>query len=261
MPMDCKTATPLLHAYLDGELDRRAVDEVESHLESCRDCASQLGVIEAVRKVVREGAPRYKAPASLRARLQSSEESSQPERQAYRANKQQWWAMAASLVVAFVLGAGTMRLHTGDVAGEGAQQAFVHDLLASHLRALAATSPVDVVSSNRHTVKPWFAGKVGQSPPVRDFAAEGFPLVGGRIDYVGDQRIPVLAYSHGPHLIDVYMLMPAPGDSERSLQQVRGYRVAPARIQDHAAWIVSDVDEQEFLRFRQLLESSETVAP
>ena len=259
--MDCKTARPLLHAYLDGELDRRAVDEVESHLGSCRDCTRELAAIEQLRKTVKQAAPRHAAPASLRDRLQSLEESSEHERLAHVASGPRWWAMAASLLLAFALGAGSMLWHARGVGEAGAQQAIVRDLLASHLRALAAASPVDVLSSNRHTVKPWFAGKVGQSPPVRDFSAEGFALMGGRIDYVGDQRVAVLAYSHGQHLIDVYVLAPAAGDLERSPLEIRGYRLAPVRIQDFAAWIVSDMDAQEFTRFRALLASNATPAP
>jgi anti-sigma factor RsiW len=125
------------------------------------------------------------------------------------------------------------------------------------LRALATASPVDVVSSNRHTVKPWFAGKVGQSPPVRDFAAQGFELVGGRIDYVGNERVPVLVYSHGKHLIDVYMLPAKPGSAGAAPLMVQGYRLATVTIQDRSAWIVTDTDEKELARFTQLLTSNE----
>lgn len=257
--MDCKTATPLLHAYLDGELDRRAVDELESHLEGCRECTRELAALEQLSKVVRQGALRHTAPASLRARLQSADESMEREAPSQKRGIKnlQWWAMAASVLFAFALGAGSTRWHASYVADTNAEQAFTHDLLASHLRALAAASPVDVVSSNRHTVKPWFAGKVGQSPPVRDFASEGFELVGGRIDYVGDQRVPVLVYNHGKHLIDVYMLPAKPGSAGGPPLMVQGYRLATVNIQGRSAWIVTDMDGKELARFSQLLASNE----
>jgi mycothiol system anti-sigma-R factor len=255
--MDCRTAAPLLHPYLDGELDRASVDTLEAHLAHCPDCARELATLEALRKVIREGAPRHAAPPSLRNRLQTSrEDSAQPMSTRGRAAPG-WWAIAASLLVAFGLGAGSMVWRTAQMAATNSEHAFAHDLFASHLRALAAASPVDVVSSNRHTVKPWFAGKIGISPPVRDLSAEGFPLVGGRIDYVGEQRVAVLAYSHGQHLIDVYLLPSGQGDFGQSPLLIQGYRLAPIQLQGQTAWVVADVDEHEFARFKQALTTTE----
>jgi mycothiol system anti-sigma-R factor len=259
--MDCRTALPLLHAYLDGELERASVNDVEAHLERCPDCARELASLEALRKTVREGAPRHAAPAALRARLQAIKEVSTQDTRAPGITNQHWWAIAASLLLAFAVGAGSMAWHASRLAENVDRQALIHDLLASHLRALAAASPVDVVSSNRHTVKPWFAGKIGQSPPVLDLAAEGFELVGGRIDYVGDQRVAVLAYRHGQHLIDVYLLTANRGDIEQRTLTIDGYRVAPIRLQGQPAWVVADIDEQEFARFRRVLAAAETPAP
>src|SRR5262249_48881580 len=119
-----------------------------------------------------------------------------------------------------------------------------------HWRALAAASPVDVVSSDRHTVKPWFAGKVAQAPLVLDFADRGFPLVGGRIDYVGTPRVPVLVYRHGQHGIDRFVL---PQSVVAPTAQQQGYAVDPVRLGDQPAAVVSDMDRQELAKFEQLL--------
>jgi anti-sigma factor RsiW len=127
---------------------------------------------------------------------------------------------------------------------------LAHDVFASHWRALAATSPVDVVSSDRHTVKPWFAGKVAQTPPVQDFADHGFPLAGGRIDYVGDTRVPVLVYKHGQHVIDVFVL---PGGTSLSSTMEQGYRLDTVSFGGQLAAVVSDMDVVEAEKLTALL--------
>ena len=259
--MDCKTAAVLLHAYLDREMDRVAQSELEAHLEGCADCARELASLEALGKVVRQGAPRYTAPASLRAQLLAAKDAGDQKEPLSEMHQPRWWAMAAAVALAFVLGAGVMTWRSSYVAESSTRQALLHDLLTSHLRALAATSPVDVISSNRHTVKPWFAGKIGQSPPVQDFVAEGYQLVGGRMDYVGEQRVAVLAYSRGQHVIDVYLLPATAREIEQRPVQVRGFWMAAARVQDQTAWVVADINDQDFTRFLRLLSSPETATP
>ncbi len=249
--MDCKNAASLLHPYLDGELDRATVDELESHLQHCAQCARQLASLEALRKVVREGAPRFAAPSSLRQRLERLD-ARQEGRGAPVRSAPQRWALAASVLAAFLLGVGSTRWYVGRVDAGAERQALVRDLLSSHLRALASANPVDVVSTSRHTVKPWFAGRIAQSPPVVDLEAEGFPLVGGRIDYVDGQRVAVLVYGHGEHLIDLYVL-PAARSNGAAPVVVSGYRVEPVQVQDQRAWIVADVDAQELAKFTQAL--------
>lgn len=253
--MDCKDAAPLLHAYLDDELDRAAIDEIELHIERCDKCARELASLQTLRKVVKEGAPRLVAPASLRAKVLAAGGAEEKRRDSIRVSVAPRWALAASFLVAFLLGAVSMQWFASRAALDvsDGRQALVHDLLSSHLRALAAANSVDVVSTNRHTVKPWFAGKIGQSPLVLDLAAEGFPLVGGRIDYVDNQRVAVLVYGHGQHLIDVYVLPATAEDLERMPRVVDGYRIAAMRVQQQPVWIVGDIDEQEFARFKGLL--------
>src|SRR5262249_20999139 len=113
-------------------------------------------------------------------------------------------------------------------------------------------TPVDVVSSDRHTVKPWFAGKVAQAPPVRDFAEQGFALVGGRIDYLGGARVPVLVYRHGQHLIDVFALSPGSATPGASVRQA-GYTLRFVSLDGAPAAIVSDMDGGELAAFARLL--------
>lgn len=245
--MRCEAARPQLESYVDGELDRSSVDEIEAHLSSCSACRAQLAALEQLRTALRS-APRHRAPAELRQRLAQIDELPRLEstpRYPYRAR---WWAMAASLLLGLAIGAGFTGWRGNTSAG--AQQLLARDLLASHLRALAAASPLDVISEDRHTVKPWFAGKIGESPPVIDPKSEEFPLLGGRIDYVGERRTAVVVYGHRKHVIDVYM---TPGPLEANGMELNGYSLTPCRLGGQSAWIVSDIDADSLRRFSGLI--------
>jgi anti-sigma factor RsiW len=193
---------------------------------------------------VRSEAPHYAAPASLRERIREASPIVQRPRRVPA-----WWRLAAACLVAFVAGVAVTRF-----ARPPADDQLSRDLFASHWRALAATSPVDVVSSDRHTVRPWFAGKLAQAPLVHDFADQGFPLVGGRIDYAGSERVPVLVYRHDRHLIDVYV-MKDDASSGRAARR-EGYALVWSRLDGQPAAIVSDLDAQELARFSALLDAA-----
>jgi anti-sigma factor RsiW len=252
--MECKTALTLLEPYLDKELDRAEARELEAHVDGCADCRAALTKLDELRLALRDAALRYPAPQALRDRIKaaaSAAASAQSVRTAWHAAPV--WRIAAACVLAF--GAGGVSVHMWNSGQEAAaaQAQIGRDLFASHWRALAATSPVDVVSSDRHTVKPWFAGKVADSPLVQDFADQGFPLVGGRIDYIGTQRVAVLVYRHGQHVIDVFVLPQATAAGKSS--QTQGYTLDAITLGNQPAAIVSDMDQQELVRFAQLLAS------
>ncbi|MGA7438039.1 MAG: anti-sigma factor [Luteibacter sp.] len=254
--MDCKTASDLLPLYFDGELDRATSREFEAHLDECTACQATLVELDALRRALRHDVPRYSAPDTLRARIEKSAEAT-PMRPVARRRPRAWLALAASWVLAFVAGGVTLGMwnHASVAGNEEAQ--LTRDLFASHLRALAATSPIDVVSTDQHTVKPWFAGKVAIAPVVQDFAAEGYALIGGRIDYAGGERVPVLVYKHGKHFIDVFVLPWKAGPESRNEIQSEGYVLETTSLGGQAAAIVSDMDRGELTRFRDLLSAAE----
>ncbi|HUQ12438.1 MAG TPA: zf-HC2 domain-containing protein [Steroidobacteraceae bacterium] len=250
--MNCEAARPQLEAYLDGELDRSSVDALEGHLATCAACRGELASLEELRTALR-ALPAHHAPADLRARLAAVADLpvvGMP-RSAPRTTV---WRMAAAVSsgiaagVLLTIGASQWNGAGRGASGDGALLA--RDLLASHLRALAASSAVDVVSEDRHTVKPWFAGKIGVSPPVVDLQAEDFPLLGGRIDYVADQRTAVIVYGHRKHVIDVFM---APGAAHARASESQGHALTPCVLAGQSAWIVSDIDADSLRRFRSLL--------
>lgn len=250
--MDCKDAMRLLEPYLDGELDRDEARALEAHVDACADCRAALAGLGRLRHAVRTEAPRHAAPASLRARI-GGESAPQIPRAVRSRRVPAWWRLAAACLVAFLAG-GLFTWAWRPSPADGREQ-VARDLFASHWRALAATSPVDVVSSDRHTVRPWFAGKLPQAPLVRDFVDEGFPLVGGRIDYAGTQRMPVLVYRHDKHLIDVFVL---PDDAPIDTTPMRreGYTLVWGTLDDQRAAIVSDLDRVELARFSSLLNAA-----
>ena len=238
--MNCETTLPLLEAYLDNELDRADAREVEAHLDTCEACRNALGKLDDVRRALRDGALKFTAPPGLRERIAATQLAN-----ADRTHRPRWFSVAAACALAF--GAGGVSMH---LLNSPQRDQTAHDVFASHWRALAATSPIDVVSSDRHTVKPWFAGKVAQTPVVQDFADHGFALYGGRIDYVGDTRVPVLVYKHGQHIIDVFVL---PTGTSLSSSTDQGYRLDTVDLGGQPAAIVSDMDAAETAKLRDLL--------
>jgi anti-sigma factor RsiW len=253
--MDCKAAHDLLSLYFDGELDRAASREFEMHLDECADCRATLIELDALRRTLREDAPRYSAPEALRARIQKhAVTSAAPE--SSRRTSYRWLALAASWVLAFVAGGAMMTTwHHASNAGYAESQ-LTRDLFASHWRALAATSPIDVVSTDQHTVKPWFAGKIAIAPVVQDFADQGYALIGGRIDYVGNERVPVLVYRHGKHLIDVFVLPQTITPAIAKPIQVQGYVLDVVNLGGQPAAIVSDMGQAELEKFSGLLSAT-----
>lgn len=262
--MDCKTASELLPLYFDGELDRATSRELEAHLDGCAECRDALIGLDSLRTTLREETPRHTAPELLRARIRkdiaqreapvpaASPVASAPT----RSRQLRWLAVAASWVVMFAAGGAWMSMRGTTTANDEAQNQITRDVFAGHWRALAANSPFDVVSTDQHTVKPWFAGKIAVAPVVQDFAAQGYALLGGRIDYVGSQRVPVLVYQHGHHLIDVFVLSPDHAPALNHPVQSQGYVQETVMLGAQPAAVVSDMGEAELAHFVQLLGSA-----
>ena len=249
--MDCKTAASLIEAYLDNELDRADARELEAHLESCVACRTALERLDELRRALRAADLRYTAPAALRERIAVSARVADSARR----TPPQWLRYAAACVLAFGAGGLSLQLWNTTHTANAVSAQLDRDLFAAHWRALAATSPMDVVSTDQHTVKPWFAGKVPESPLVRDFASQGFPLAGGRIDYVGGTRVPVLVYQHGEHWIDVFVF--ASDIAPPQASQVQGYRLVPIRLGAQPAAVVTDMDTVELDKLVVLLSTTD----
>jgi anti-sigma factor RsiW len=244
--MNCEEARRLLPAYADGELELGQALAFEQHLQGCAECAAALRGHKGLSAAVR-GLPYHRAPDTLRARLHRqlapSEAAPVPPRRVELGR----WAMpiAAGLVMAIGLDFG--------LAARRADEGLRQELVAAQVRSLQVEHLNDVASTDQHTVKPWFAGKLDYAPPVRDLAAQGYPLVGGRLDYIGHREVAALVYHHRKHTINLYV-WPAQGEDALSpaSQSREGYSLVHWRGEGMEYWAVSDLNAGELKEFGQL---------
>jgi anti-sigma factor RsiW len=236
----------LLNAYIDGELDPAHVLEFEQRLAADRPLADERARIEALRGAMRERLPRETASPALRRRVAAIARP-RPFAADWGAGRgwgAKWGAMAASIAVAFAAGS----VATFVALGPGSHEPVPELLVASHVRALMASQPIDVASSDRHTVKPWFNGKLPQSPRVVDLTAQGFSLVGGRIDVIALTPAPTLVYRVRQHVISLTAL-PASLRTSGAIRPIDGYNVVEWTDGPLAYWAVSDVAAPELENF------------
>jgi anti-sigma factor (TIGR02949 family) len=239
-----------LDAYVDGELEPGDARELETHLKECGDCARLHDARVALSAAIRKQVPALRAPDALRSRVRATLRDAAGTRGAAR-----WLALAASLTVVAL---GSWRL----ALSRAGEDALAGQVLASHVRSLMPGHLTDVVSSDQHTVKPWFNGKLDFSPPVYDFAGRGFPLIGGRLDYVGGRPVAALVYGRRQHLINV-LLWPATRGSVGGPSPVatrQGYHLLQWTTPDYAYWVVSDLGITELRDFAQLVQQADSAA-
>lgn len=243
-----------LEAHFDNELSAPEAADIDAHVEQCAECRAQLQDLAQMRASLRQDLPQYRVPPALRARLSRAldQESGAASRKASRAP---FWAGAfggaCATAIAAVLAFVIFIPPPGNV--------LVNDLVSSHLRSLMPDHLIDVVSTDKHTVKPWFAGHADVSPAVADFEPQGYRLLGGRADYVDRQRAAVIVYQHGAHLINVFSW----ADDRRSLPRNltrNGYELIFWRSGNLDYCAVSDTAPEELRRLVGLLQGLGTGA-
>jgi anti-sigma factor RsiW len=230
---------PLLHAYLDGELDPVNSVALEARLAGDPRLAAEFARLDALRRLIREALPHEAPPADLRARIEAVI-GARPRRDF------SWRALAAAMAVAAVIAGSSTALLVGTTATEMVRQQVV----AGHVRAVMATRPVDVASADQRVVRPWFAGRLAEPPHVVDLAAAGFPLLGARLDVVGASAVPTLVYQDGKHMISVTTVPVAAGAALAPVHsKVRGYNVTRWVENGECYWVVSDAGVDDLDRF------------
>jgi anti-sigma factor RsiW len=241
-----------MDAYLDSELAGKDALEMEKHIAGCADCTRLTADRKALRAAIAAHAPRVRAPDALRARVKSSlraavDDPGLPLRRSAWTRSWRPLAVAASLVVVAV---GSWRL----ALRQAEANRIADDVLTSHVRSLMPGHLTDVPSSDQHTVKPWFNGRLDFSPPVDDFAAQGYPLIGGRLDYVNGRGVAALVYGRRRHVINVFVW---PGSNPITLARPadrQGYHTVVWRSREYVYWAVSDVATPELEAFAGLIQ-------
>jgi mycothiol system anti-sigma-R factor len=252
--MSCEhTAT--LHGYLDGELDAARSTEFERHLESCPACVAELETQETLRSSFQHAQLRERAPSSLRQAInqQFRPQTSAQAAPASAARSWTWLAVAAGLLLAAIIGFRYLSFSSSNQA----ESVLAAQIVDAHLRSLQPGHLVDVISSDQHTVKPWFDGKLEFAPPVRDFAADGFPLQGGRLDAIGGRTVAALVYGRRKHEVNLFVWPAATSHvtSETTLRagEQSGYHWIRWEKDGMEFWLVSDVAADDLIQLQQLL--------
>lgn len=250
--MACENKS-LLHAYLDGELDLVRNMEFEKHLQTCQACAGELHEHQSLRQSLRAANLYEPASASLRNRVRAALPAEIPLKPALirRPTPVEWLAIAAAIIIAIFFGAKVVP----NFDGQKHSDQLAQEIVSSHIRSLQPGHLYDVQSTDQHTVKPWFDGKLDFAPPVVNLADQGFPLVGGRLDYLNNRNVAALVYQRQKHLINVFVW---PGDSKSAklpeTQTIQGYNMV---FWWHAGMYfcaASDLNLAELHQFANLLQ-------
>jgi anti-sigma factor RsiW len=230
----------LIHAYLDGELDPVDALEMERRISADPALAAECERIKALRSAMQANFPRQAPPAALRARIESQIGIGKA------ASAPSWRALAASIAIAALLASGSTWL----ALDRYRQDPVPAIVVAAHVRGLMAPSATDVTSSDTHTVKPWFSGRIPQAPRVIDLAGAGFPLAGGRIDVIGRAPSPTLVYTRRKHVISV-IAVAAPGEADSAPTNIGadGYNIIRWTEGGVTYWAVSDLNSKELWEF------------
>ncbi|HEV2171863.1 MAG TPA: anti-sigma factor [Candidatus Binatus sp.] len=253
--MTCDDARVLMHALLDDELELATALEVQRHIEGCPDCTRKFDSLTAMRSRLKDEAFRSEAPPALKEKIRRAVASSPASRrESYPSLRGAWARRTLRIAVPMAVGAMLAVAIAPRVIRLGPNQDLANEVVSSHVRSLMGSHLMDVASTDQHTVKPWFNGKLDFSPPVNDFAKDGFPLVGGRLDYIGSRPVAALVYQHAKHVINVFM-WPSAGDTTTAerIETEHGYNVEQLIVGGMNCWVVSDLNPQELDKFAELI--------
>ncbi len=255
--MECKNAQTLIDGYLDGELDLARNLEIEDHFHECALCSRTYNDRRALRDRLKTGAVYFKAPADLQKRIQRSLRQAAKAESLPRRLSWSWVRVAAPLAAAALVVLTLVPFFRGP----SPEEILTQEVLSGHVRSLMANHLADVPSSDQHTVKPWFNGKLDFSPPVEDLAKMGFPLVGGRLDYLNNRPVAALVYQRDKHLINVF-IWPANKSTDPSGASAtrQGYNLFHWTKSGMNFWVVSDLERGQLEKFVEMLKAPPSIS-
>jgi anti-sigma factor RsiW len=261
--MNCAECEVLLHALIDGELDAGHARDVEAHAAHCPACAEKLQAFRAMREAIAEADLKEFAPANLRSRIEAAlplpasslsapsviapRQFFQPSRRTFFGGFAVGTAVSAALAASLVL----------TVVRNDEQQTIADEVVSAHIRSLQPGHLMDVETSDQHTVKPWFNGKLDVAPPVIDLTAEGFTLLGGRLDYIDGEPVASVVYRRRKHVINLFVAQRLGAkDAGTKIRTVQGYNVRHWSEQGLDFWAVSDLAADELAEFVQKISAA-----
>jgi len=248
--MNCDIADELRNAYVDGELDLITEVDLEKHIAACTDCTREIKALRDLRHSFADLSLRFEASAEIRDNVRSvlPSASHQPDQVGVRRTWVRWMPVfatsaALTLVIAFLV----FR------SGPSNDDLVANELVSDHVRSMMVNHLSDVTSTDQHTVKPWFDGKLDYAPPVTDLASQGFPLTGGRLDYAAGRPVAALVYQRKLHPINLFIFPTSDADSAPKVSSRQGFNVVHWTRQGMTFWAVSDLNLDELQQFAQLL--------
>lgn len=255
--MNCQESHRLIQAYADQQLAPPEAQMMAAHLAECAACRAELLQLNSLHGLLKTNATQHVAPAHLRQRIQSALREQITPRPVPSIG---WWQRLARLPWAWInLGMASACAVALAVAlilpsVNSGEDALAQELTDSHFRSLLVDHLADVASSDQHTVKPWFTGKLDFSPPVYDFAQQDYPLIGGRLDYVGQRTVAALAYRHKRHVLNLF-IWPAKDAGRTDVQHLsrQGYQLRHWTQAGMQYWLISDMNVAELKGFESLL--------
>jgi anti-sigma factor (TIGR02949 family) len=249
--MTCDDSRSVLHAYLDGELEAPRAAEFKKHLEGCPACTRAFESQESLRSSMQRAKLSEPLPSGLESKIRSQLPKSPAPARTKKFPVLQWLAAAAVLVL--VAGASWKFGQISRERVNAAVAAGAAEIVDAHIRALQPGHLTDVTSTDQHTVKPWFDGKVPFAPPVRDFAGQGFPLVGGRLDVFQGQTVAALVYGRRKHFVSVFVWLETAAESEEYTGAQNGYQWISWKQSGLRYCAVSDANADDLAALKNLL--------
>ncbi|HZS54618.1 MAG TPA: anti-sigma factor [Bryobacteraceae bacterium] len=243
--MSCQQVHQFLDAYIDRELDLATTLEFEDHLKECSGCRTIYEQYKDLHDSVQAQLSYFEASDRLQRKVRAALRSDGSD--ARREWFPHWraWAIAASIVAVILI--GTVLFQT--LKRSRQSEMLAEQVVSSHIRSLMANHLSDVISSDQHTVKPWFNGKLDFAPVVKDLASQGFPLAGGRLDYLADRPVAALVYKRRQHTINLFLWPSPDSDSRPGTETARGYNVVHWTQAHMNYWAVSDLNAAELGEF------------
>jgi anti-sigma factor RsiW len=256
--LSCQKSQELIHGYLDGELDLARSLEVEQHMHECEICARTYRSQTTLRSSLKHDSLYYAAPGNLKKRIQSSLRKEARTEASPRGFGWRWLSVGASLAFMLLIGVVVWRLVPRSIRPSG-DELLTQEVVSDHVRSLQMPGHLtDVLSSDQHTVKPWFDGKVDFVPPVKDFASQDFRLYGGRLEYLNNRAVATLIYQRRLHYINLFV-WPAEqaGSTGEVTIQRQGYNLIHWTSSGMNYWAISDLNSVELQEFARLVQQGQ----